>query len=170
MNESKKFKVSRQSWHYRFLWFLGVPIPENLCSYFWKTVMGIVFFLMVCYLCTMAGYGALALFVSPFVTLGVQAWLGFPLFQTFAAYAMGGKVDNILLTWVDFLPSVFIIYIPMVFVGYALWYHSDKQTMKRQEKMTARHSGNYVEKPAGLVKARYRAWKNKHCPLVEIVD
>jgi hypothetical protein len=33
-------KISRKSWHYRFLkWMRCSPIPDNLCGYFWVVVL-----------------------------------------------------------------------------------------------------------------------------------
>lgn len=34
-------KISKKSWHYRFLVFCFAPIPKSLCTYFWVFVISI---------------------------------------------------------------------------------------------------------------------------------
>ena len=35
-------KISKQSWHYRYITWLEFPAPNNLCTYFWVVVFIVV--------------------------------------------------------------------------------------------------------------------------------
>lgn len=47
-------KISKKSWHYWYLNWVGIDHPKNLCNYFWMTILmllGLPFFLISFTLC-----------------------------------------------------------------------------------------------------------------------
>lgn len=143
------FKVKRDSWHYRFLTssFGGDHYQYeierwNFCKY-WRTlvfqVLQILFF------------GAAALFLTVGVgasflieTIGMERTIWLP----FLSLVVG------LFFYVVFFILVILIVAPIMFIA---------------EKRNARESKsrNKVYEP-GLLMVKYRSWKEKFCPDIEV--
>ncbi len=156
--------VNRQSWHYKLvMWHNYNSEPKDLCSYFWSGVstafMGVIVYVMG----TLLAYAAAAAFLSPFVTYGVQAYLGIPLVQTFFSYAIGhSAIPGAIVFWFHFIPS-FFVYLVAAAVGYSMFRDTDLGTKWREGREATAHLGL-----RGLIREMHKAFKGRYCPLLEM--
>lgn len=63
-------KVSKKSWHYRWMKKIGFHPPSNLCAYFWTTVWSILVFPVIAAVALVAA----TLLLAPFWTLFFDNW------------------------------------------------------------------------------------------------
>lgn len=137
--------ISRDSWHYRFLNFLGFRPSKSLCLYFWQVVLFAPMVLLVrtvaIFFVSMAFLGVFFLLLTP-IWLPIVEWdiFGNPSLtpEYFKHWLMPGMAS---LFWIACLV--------------ALIHHRVKQRRK--------HS----PKPDGLIKSYLKAKKEKVCPTIK---
>ena len=137
-------KVSRQSWHYRWLKFIRFEIPRNLCSYFWTMVWSFLFI-------PVAILTALA--VVFLLTLPLWAWLTND--AALQEIAMGIGIIEILLLTVNLF---FIVRDRKREEAYELRWKN--RYLPQEPRKVGRGS---------ILKAWLKARKAKVCPMIEIV-
>lgn len=133
-------KISKSSWHYRFIdFFMKGDPPVNLCSYFWTLVHRL--FLFIC----------LATFVIHFV-LAVIGVSWFVIYSIFDIKLPPSWLVRPIVTIVS--GAGFGIALGLLF---ALWQFLSLRVFQRRRK-----------KQPSLIVEFIKAKKQKHCPLLEI--
>lgn len=131
------FKVSTDSWHYKFLTKTGDSRYDikygckDFCSYWRK-----VFF-----------RGVVTLVVVALATILTGLYLNGLVFHTSNTLIGTGIVLGVIASGIATLVIIDLL----------------------QDKMRERAREN-EGKPAGLIKTKYRSFKDKYCPMVEIVE
>lgn len=134
------FKVSKNSWHYKFQDFFGL-MPwrrRDFCSY-WRGFIGAVLFV-----------GLLLTLLSGIVFFSYLT--GDDLF--------GDKFNIVLTTFFGFLAvaSVPALILGLAFIFYLLHHYIIDVPTK------------LVEKEGTIFNVKYKSWKEKYCPMVEFID
>jgi len=162
-----ELKICLDSWHASIVGMFGGPMPTNLCSYFWQWL------LHTWILCFMgcACIVLLLFLVDPFVTLGVQYYIGYHLTSTFLAYCVVFGTPHMGLTtlipvgpW-SFLMSL-LTYGALAFLGFCYWASNQYDKHKLTTKQPKKQRKGFL----GLVFRYLAAKKAKVCPVVSYVD
>ena len=113
----------------------------------------------------LGGYLVLHLILSPFITYGVQAYLGFTLTQTWLAYAFFLPMTHVPVVWSEHLFS-YALYLTVAVVGF-IWLLEETDILYDLNRTikSSRSLGFF-----GVVFSFIRARKEKLCPVIELVD
>lgn len=133
-------KVSKKSWHYRWMNRIGFSHPDNLCAYFWKTVWsGLVF--PVAAVAAMLG---VVLLTIPF-----WAWF-FPDILDIQVLAMLVGVMEI--------------------IGLSIALYIQVTDRWQKEKWLAQDDGTWVARKPGLLAAWLKARHDQVCPYLDFTN
>lgn len=156
-----EMQISKQSWHYRYMkWVFGDDneIPTNLCTYFWLTVL----FVATCPLILLGkGIGRLYDNAPPAYKIRplIDSILGFCL-----VLAIVGLIYTIVLNFWVFLTLVGLVTVVIgSLIGITI------SITKLHDKIQD-HRFPHRKKQKNLVIARFKAWKDKNCPLLKFKE
>jgi hypothetical protein len=163
-------KINKNSWHYDLLRLYNADyaMPQNLCEYFWKSV---VFTLITVILTCAVGYVVsmgLGWAFDPLISYGVQAWLGYPLSATFMSHVL---LDS---PWPMQALSFGLSMVIWSFAGSVAWHRwttcteagANWKLDRLEKKWRGRRQPGFFDLVGSYLKAR----KEKVCPVVTYVD
>ena len=130
-------KFSKSSWHYRLIGLFDLNHPNNLCAYFWKTVLAMIFSIVV-----------------PSVLVWV---LGMPLW-----YWLGADVPRTMAVFMGLIDVVIIVCCVVAWIQYIGWPEKLRQLMPEKKCKPPKE-----KKPPGLFRQWLSAKHRKVCPLIE---
>lgn len=185
-----KVRIRKNSWFYNFADWFDVTEKKNLCSFFW-TLLGRMCLAVIFFTASILAilYGGAFLF-NPLITFLTQAYVGYPLSQTFLAYVFGGSLSDSLsigtLVWYDFFFS-YVAWTIFLLFAYHIWlkdvlvdwidnYNKNTATQEKVQKKTLLlpvviiKMFEFIFDLFEMFTAFLKAKKEKYCPLIEYVD
>lgn len=150
-------KLSKTSWHYKYTYNIftnemrWLKKPTDFCAYVRQFIKVTLFYLLLLH---MAG----GLVFGTYLYIGYGGdWSSFEIFPE-----LYWAVSLALLPFMFFSfimpPVVVIIAFVLAMAGVCIYIEDHRP--KRDE----------TEKEPGMIKQAYTAWKEKYCPLIEVVD
>lgn len=149
----EKFVIKRDSWHFKFLrWAKDAKkkpnsfeerLPRDFCSY-WNSIIGYMIMTVVASL--MLGVFVISvLMITVFLALVVYTMLNY------IAVVLGATGTT----------HIALYSFGILFFCIGAFFAAKKLILK------ARDNYLHEEKTPGLIKTKYRSWREKYCPMIE---
>lgn len=155
INKMSTVKLSKKSWLYQVISFFELEKERNLCNLFWKLISHIALSIVIaCVLLSFLTVGIVYM-IDPFVTLITQAYLGFPLYTTFAGYFWNTSIISSVaigtVAWWNFTIG-YVFWIVSLLVFYNVWFEkfltNKIEAIKQNLHNYNSNVSNYVSSPS----------------------